>query len=164
MGAGEKSIRYVEGDATAPAGPGKKIIVHICNDVGKWGKGFVLALSRRWKEPEQEFRAAFRRTPQPVLGDVQFVRVSDSITVANVIGQHGIAADPMGMSPIRYEAVRVGLEKVAVHALKSEATVHMPRIGCGLAGGSWDKIGPIVEETLATHGIDVTVYDFGSPK
>jgi hypothetical protein len=28
-------IRYVEGDATAPEGDGRKIIVHVCNDVGK---------------------------------------------------------------------------------------------------------------------------------
>jgi len=164
MGAGGDSIRYVEGDATEPAGPGEKIIVHICNDIGKWGKGFVLAVSRRWREPEQEFRASYARTPRPALGEVQFVRVPDSITVANVIGQHGITPDAKGTPPIRYEAVRAGLEKVAAHALELGASVHMPRIGCGLAGGSWDKIGPIVEETLAKRGIDVTVYDFGSRK
>jgi hypothetical protein len=30
----------------------KKLICHICNDLGGWGKGFVLALSRRWEGPE----------------------------------------------------------------------------------------------------------------
>jgi hypothetical protein len=35
----------------------------------------------------------------------------------------------------------------------------MPRIGCGLAGGKWEDIGPIVEEELDNQGIDVTVYD-----
>jgi O-acetyl-ADP-ribose deacetylase (regulator of RNase III) len=36
----------------------------------------------------------------------------------------------------------------------------MPRIGCGLAGGRWDKIEPIVVRTLCDHGIYTTVYDF----
>jgi hypothetical protein len=27
-------IEYLTGDATIPVGPGTKIIVHICNDVG----------------------------------------------------------------------------------------------------------------------------------
>jgi O-acetyl-ADP-ribose deacetylase (regulator of RNase III) len=40
-----KPIEYVQGDATRPQGPGNKIIVHICNDVGGWGKGFVLTLA-----------------------------------------------------------------------------------------------------------------------
>lgn len=37
----------------------------------------------------------------------------------------------------------------------------MPRIGCGLAGGRWEEIGPIVEETLCEESVSVTVYDFG---
>ena len=39
------------------------------------------------------------------------------------------------------------------------AIEHMPRIGCGLAGGKWEQVGPIVEETLAAAGVNVVVYD-----
>ncbi|MFJ5832567.1 hypothetical protein [Streptomyces sp. NPDC093089] len=45
-------ITYVRGDATAPHGKGVKIVAHVCNDLGGWGKGFVVAVSRRWPEPE----------------------------------------------------------------------------------------------------------------
>ena len=45
-------IIYLKGDATKPEGLGTKIIAHVCNDVGLWGKGFVLAVSKRWKFPE----------------------------------------------------------------------------------------------------------------
>ncbi len=151
------SIECIKGDATAPIGDGMKLLVHICNDVGKWGKGFVLAVSHRWSSPEKEYRASFVRSPQPVLGDVQFVDVGGGVYVANLIGQHGIAKGLKGEPPIRYDAVRQGLEKVAVFAKQHNATVHMPRIGCGLAGGSWDKIEPIIYETLS--GFSVTVYD-----
>jgi hypothetical protein len=45
-------LRYIVGDATAPEDR-PAVIAHVCNDVEAWGKGFVLALSRRWKAPEQ---------------------------------------------------------------------------------------------------------------
>jgi len=151
------SIEYLNGDATTPIGDGTKLLVHICNDVGKWGKGFVLAVSHRWPAPEKEYRAAFTRSPQPVLGDVQFIDVGSGVYVANLIGQHGLTKGINGEPPIRYEAVRQGLEKVALFAKQHAATVHMPRIGCGLAGGSWFKIEPIIIQTL--NGFSVTVYD-----
>jgi O-acetyl-ADP-ribose deacetylase (regulator of RNase III) len=156
----QRAIRYIEGDATDPGGSGRKIIVHICNDLGKWGKGFVLAVSKRWKEPERVYRNAFRRAPFPALGDVQFVPVTEAITVANLIGQRDIVATTDGTPPVRYEAIREGMFKVAERAIREQANIHMPRIGCGLAGGTWDKIEPILMETLISTGIDATVYDF----
>jgi hypothetical protein len=36
----------------------------------------------------------------------------------------------------------------------------MPRIGCGLAGGKWELIEPIIVRTLVARGVPVTVYDF----
>lgn len=38
-------INYIKGDATQPIKDGNKIIVHICNDIGGWGKEFVTAIS-----------------------------------------------------------------------------------------------------------------------
>ena len=62
-----------------------------------------------------------------------------------------------GPPPIRYPAIRAGLEKVAEFAVNQNASVAMPRIGSGLAGGSWDEIEKIVEQTLG--GVAVQVYD-----
>jgi hypothetical protein len=89
---------------------------------------------------------------------VKFVAVSDGIMVANLIGQHDIHS--RGSSPpVRYEAMREGLQRVAAQAGWTSASVHMPRIGCGLAGGDWSIVEIIVREELATKGITVTVYD-----
>ncbi len=153
-------ISYTTGDATSPQGSGRKIIVHICNDIGGWGKGFVLALSKKWKAPEDSYRAWFRgETEIPFeLGQVQFVKVEDNILVANLLGQRDITSRN-GIPPIRYEAVRQCLEKVAGQALSLNASVHMPRIGCGLAGGKWEDIESIVNHALVSQGIEVTVYD-----
>jgi O-acetyl-ADP-ribose deacetylase (regulator of RNase III) len=153
-------ITYVKGDATSPVGEGPRIVVHVCNDIGGWGKGFVLALSKRWPAAERSYQEWHKSSAEVPfeLGQVQFVEVELSIWVANLIGQHGIRP-ASGIPPVRYEAVREGLRRVADFALIKEATVHMPRIGCGLAGGSWDEVGRIVQEELADKGLLVCVYD-----
>lgn len=160
-------IEYVTGDATQPQGSGPRIIVHICNDVGAWGRGFVLAVSKRWKEPESAFkRWAAGETTQPYeLGQVQFVPVQDGLWVANLIGQHDIARKnrPGQPPPVRYEAIRAGLSTVRAKAQELGASTHMPRIGAGVAGGDWAIIEPIIRQELAVHGVPVTVYDLPSP-
>jgi hypothetical protein len=32
-------------------------------------------------------------------------------------------------------------------------------MGCGLAGGKWSRIEPLVRSRLTEHGVAVTVYD-----
>jgi len=153
-------IIYTKGDATNPETSGNKIIVHICNDIGGWGKGFVMAISKRWKQPEKQYREWFKSKDNFELGEVQFVQAEDDLWVANMIGQHKINKDENGNAPIRYEAVVEALYKIGSFALENNASVHMPRIGCGLAGGKWEKIEPLIIAALSEKNIPVTVYDF----
>jgi len=136
------------------------VIVHICNDIGKWGKGFVMAISKKWKQPELEYRQWYKMNNDFLLGNVQFINVENDIWVANLIGQHKINKDENGNPPIRYDSILSGLEKLSLYAIENKASVHMPRIGCGLAGGTWDKIEPLVITALTEKNISVTVYDF----
>lgn len=139
---------------------GVKIIAHVCNDIGGWGKGFVLALSRRWPEPEAAYRAWHRdRAANDFgLGAVQLVQAERYVWVANMIGQRGVRTGSKGV-PVRYEAIDTALDRLAGHALDLGASVHMPRIGCGLAGGRWSRVEPLVRTRLVSRGIPVTVYD-----
>lgn len=153
-------INYVKGDATFPLGSDRQIVCHICNNVGGWGRGFVLALSRRWPEPEVEYRRWFRGGSMNgfVLGGVGFVQVTQDIVIANMIAQDGIRTEAK-MQPIRYDALSACLALVSIRARDSYSSVHMPRIGCGLAGGSWPRIEPLIVQNLTDQGIPVTVYD-----
>ena len=175
-------IKFIKGDATNPNDNGTKIIVHICNDVGGWGKGFVMAISKKWKQPEIEYRNWFKNNKlEPTdkveferlesrdkysnekkfeLGNVQFVKATDDIWVANMIAQRDIKPDKDGLPPIRYSFVSECLERVRHFAKRQNASVHMPRIGCGLAGGQWTEIEEIVNSELIAHEIATTVYDF----
>jgi O-acetyl-ADP-ribose deacetylase (regulator of RNase III) len=153
-------IKYLKGDATQPVGPGNKIIVHVCNDVGVWGKGFVMAISKKWKVPEMNYREWAKSGQDFDLGEVRFVQVEQTIWIANLIGQHDIKRGKDGTPPVRYGAIRKGLAKVSVFAREIIASVHMPRIGCGLAGGTWDQVEPALTHELTGMGVETVVYDF----
>ena len=148
-------ITYVIGDATQPQGTGNKIICHICNNVGAWGVGFVLALSKRWSYPEEHYRA---QKTYP-LGHVDILSVAQGddspIFVANMIGQHDIKPSEDGIPPIRYYAVVLALEKVNYIANEIGATLHAPKFGAGLAGGNWSIIESIIEEVIT---VPFTIY------
>ena len=152
-------IHYLKADATVPQAEGNIVIAHICNDIGAWGKGFVLALSKRWKYPEEQYKQWYKEGGNFALGEVQFVSVEEKIWVANLIGQHNIYRDENGDPPIRYEAVKRGLQIITDFAYEINAKVQMPRIGCGLAGGSWDRIEKLIRQTLLRKNIEVFVCD-----
>jgi len=151
------TVKYETGDATDPQGSGPKIIAHVCNDRGGWAAGFVMAISHKWSKPEECYRDLAKRGLE--LGQVQMVMVDEArgVHVANMISQ--VLRDPTGVN-IRYDALRRCLKIVADEATRLGASVHMPRIGCGLAGGQWTEIEPLIQQELCQRGIVVTVYDF----
>jgi O-acetyl-ADP-ribose deacetylase (regulator of RNase III) len=156
-------IKYVTGDATRPQTPNPGIIAHVVNDAGRWGAGFVLAISRRWEKPETQYRLwarvkQYNDSELFGLGSTQFIEVEPQLWIANMVSQVGTGE--LNGPPIRYGALAFCLRTVAKTALRSGATVHMPRIGCSLAGGKWSQVGPLVEETLCQQGVDVYVYDY----
>jgi O-acetyl-ADP-ribose deacetylase (regulator of RNase III) len=155
-------VRYVQGDATAPHGSGPRMIGHVVNDAGRWGRGFVTAISQRWSVPETAYRDWYRRRRDAgsdfALGACQLVCVEDDLWVANMIAQHGIARRGRPDPPIRYDALSTALQQLAAHSHRLGASVHLPRIGCGLAGGTWDRV-EVLLHNLTSHGVAVTVYD-----
>lgn len=145
---------YVKGDATSPT---SGVICHVCNDIGAWGAGFVLALSRRWREPERLYRKWHReglwQGKKFKLGEVQFVQVGDNLYVANMIAQRGIYNKKL--PPIRYRALTKCLEEVNAFALTQGLEIHAPKFGAGLAGGDWKTIEQIIQTTITAP---MTVY------
>lgn len=147
-------ITYLKGDATDPVGDGKKFIIHVVNDVGAWGAGFVLALSRKWKEPEQWYR----QHPQK-LGDIQIVGVEKDITVISMCAQTLRQSYLEGEIPLKYDYLQRCLFQVnSVTGLMSmPCSIHAPRFGSGLARGNWDIIEIMIKEELKY--VDVFIYD-----
>ena len=158
------TITYQTGDATRPDGEDPRLIAHICNDIGAWGSGFVVALSRRCPTPEKSYRAWHREglwEGDPFeLGQVQLASYdTPGVLVANMIAQRGIRHDASAPAAVDYTALHNCLRHLGALATHMGASVHMPRIGCGLGGGDWDVVAKIIDDTLTSRDISVTVYD-----
>jgi len=172
-------IEYLIGDATSPCKTdGIRLITHICNDTGGWGRGFVVALSNKWDEPMARYKTWYKSLPSKTdhlpLGEIQIVPVKDQngtlLFVVNMIAQHNFKT-PQNPVAVRYQALAdcfrqldgwIKSYKVAKGIMikpdkLGKFSIHMPRIGCGLAGGSWDKVELLVGTVLMDY--DVFVHD-----
>jgi hypothetical protein len=90
------------------------------------------------------------------LGNVRFSKATDDIIVASMIAQKGYGPSPKPR--IRYAALENCLQKVAHFAQEKDASLHMPQIGTGQAGGSWPIIEELIDTIICGPGTAVTVY------
>lgn len=158
----ENKLEYRKGDVLEFDTSKSTMIIHIVNNKIAWGAGFVLALSKKWKEPEREYLDDMYN-----LGDVGFIKIPNTnVIVANMCAQTlGYIG---GKPPIRYEALKECLEKVgnfinrenSFRSAEQQYVVRCPKIGAGLAGGDWNIISKMLEDILVkNHHISTTVYE-----
>jgi O-acetyl-ADP-ribose deacetylase (regulator of RNase III) len=151
-------IQYLKGDATEPqhiiSNNEEKLIIHVCNNLGLWGAGFVLALNKKWTEPKKVYLNLKAYT----VGTVQYVPVTENITVVNMIAQRGVNSKFAEFKQrVDYEVLRNCLKEIATLYQDRPITIHAPRFGAGLAGGKWIDIEKIINEELSTF--KVFIYD-----
>lgn len=153
-------IIYVTGDATKPDRPGIQVLCHVCNDIGAWGKGFVLAVDKISKEPRDYYFKQSKHGKNFGLGQVQWTFIDPSFAVVNMIAQNGLRSS-VNIKPLDERALYKCLKKVdagcdaLVRDSDKELTIHMPKIGSGLAGGDWDFIEAVVDCALPSWKVFV---------
>lgn len=155
----QRRLQEVPGDALDPRRAGPVVIAHIVNDRAmRWGgRGFASALASRYPLAQSDFvqwvledRERFR------LGATHVSRLSQRLSVVHMVAQAGYG--PSRLPRIRYEALELCLEQLAQIALELGASIHMPRIGTGAAGGRWDVIAEMIDASLSQSGVSVFVY------
>lgn len=157
-------IRYVHGNALDPRGEGLKIICQMVNDKAlRWGGGIARSTARKFPQAQSEFSRDIKIIPQEErLGLVHFSSEENEIIIASIIAQAGYGKSELPR--IRYASLEICLDQIVAVAQSLVATIHMPRIGAGAAGGEWDLIEELVEERLVKSGLQVTVYDLPPKK
>ena len=151
-------ITYLLGDARRPRGTGKRVIAHIVNDATpNWGGGFALEVAKEWPFVQDDFRQWVEHDRSNLsLGNVHLTRIDDDVSIVHMVAQRGYGRSS---SPrIRYAALSDALDSLREIAYKHGATVHMPRIGTGQAGGHWELIRELIDECLVRRGISVFIY------
>ncbi len=157
-GVKQPQIDERHGDATLPHGPGARMIVHLVNDrTSNWGGQFARELRERQPASQEDFRAWVQEDPDRLrLGAAHVAAIGGGLSVASVIAQKGYGPSKRGR--IRYGALRAALAEIAGVARERGASIHMPRIGAGQAGGRWPLVKEIIEEVVVRAGVPVTVY------
>jgi len=152
-------ITYIRGDATQPRGTGPRIVAQIVSDSAfTWGAGFALAAREKWPTAQKNFRTWAQQGHHHLrLGNVHVADVDERLAVASLIAQRGYGPSPRPR--IRYMALKSCLDRLGGIAAERGATVHMPKIGSGQAGGSWSIVRELVQESICSRGVDVQVYE-----
>lgn len=82
--------------------------------------------------------------------------------VYNLYSQYGYWGRNKGKMDLDYDALYHALSEMSFDLTTafglSVKRIGLPKIGAGLAGGDWDKISKIIEQTLVEDGHDVTIY------
>ena len=134
---------------------GKRTLTpHIVNNRGGWGAGFVVAISAISKLPEERYRT-WSSSGTMALGLVQPVTVSKEWSVLNMCAQNGYKtqANPV---PMDIDALKTCLSK-AGQVAQGFDIVQMPKIGCGLGGGEWYDVEPLIIAAFAKFGGEVRI-------
>lgn len=129
----------------------KGIICHQVNCMGKMSSGLAKSIAEKFPNVEKEYKDYVLGIKQTrpellifLLGRVQFVKINDSLFVANLFGQFRYGTDSQ---KTEYYALTRCLKKVNKKSCEINLPVYIPfNIGCGLAGGDWK----IVEQIIHT--------------
>lgn len=150
-------IHYQVGDASNPLSE-RTLILHIVNNLGKWGKGFVLSLSKRYPQSKSHYINWFESDENFGLGQVDFYQPNENIVIGNMVAQNGIKRSSNDTKQrVDYEALDICLQKVADYALLHRLEIQAPKFGSGLGGGDWNIILDIIKKNLAYKKIDCKI-------
>uniref|UniRef100_M4ANA1 Chromodomain helicase DNA binding protein 1-like n=1 Tax=Xiphophorus maculatus TaxID=8083 RepID=M4ANA1_XIPMA len=157
-------IRYVLGDVTHPhTARGDAIIVHCVDDSGRWGRGGLFtALEVRSDEPRKRYELAGKMKDFE-LGNVLLFPIDDKQSrldgrdqLALIVAQKRDKAN--NLSGILLGALDEGLKKIYSAAKKTNASVHLPRIGHSTKGFNWYGTERLIRKHLASRGIPTFMY------
>jgi O-acetyl-ADP-ribose deacetylase (regulator of RNase III) len=152
-------VNFVHGDVLKASGSETRIICQLVNDQARfWGGGVARSAARAFPEAQRDFSNWIVSIPRSKrLGDVHFARADKNLVLASLVGQAGFGPSPTPR--IRYAALEKCFAKISEFASANSASVHMPRLGSGESGGSWDTVQELLQNALVADGIPVTVCD-----
>lgn len=129
------------------------VIIHCCNCFNRMGSGIAKALADKYpgiREADNMTKAGDKKK----LGSFSFYSEGD-VHIFNLYGQYRYGTEKR---QVNYEALIKGLYSIKKFIEESEIDVRKIgtyQLGCGLAGGNWEIVKPIIEEVFP---IEILVY------
>lgn len=127
------------------------IIAHGCNCHKMMGAGIAYQIAKKFPVAYQIDKVD-KRTPLQRLGDLTYSHNHlGRFIIANLYSQYA------GGPNLDYSALELSLRKLTMMFDKSK-TIGLPQIGCGIAGGDWEKVKEIIQRVLSDYDVTVVIY------
>ena len=127
------------------------VIVHGCNAQGVMGSGVAAQVKAKFPGAFALYRKVYEMGALK-LGTISVFEAANTsegrarLLIVNAVTQDRYGTDRRHAD---YGAIHRCFEHVAQTARSYQLTeVHFPLIGCGLAGGQWEIVAPLIETTL----------------
>lgn len=131
------------------------ILCHQVNCQGKMGAGLAKQIRERYPHVYQRYVQICQTNYGHTLGRIMLDKVSSTRTICSMFAQEYYGRDRRYTD---YDAFRKCLKCLAKHTPVTH-TIALPHsIGCGLAGGDWNIILPIIEEELSNFTVEIWKY------
>lgn len=141
------------------------IIAHQTNFDGIMGGGvaYYIANTLLSSYSYDEYRCLCARRKRSLLGKVQFLPTVDvdrhmkaTRFVANMFCQDNRIQPDGGIT--RYDCMERCLKRIERAASKNGFSVAVPgNVGCGIAGGNWERVRPIIESVFMDSTVPCTI-------
>lgn len=128
------------------------IICHQVNCMGVMGSGLAKQIRDKWPDVYKNYSLLFFYTKkEDLLGDFQFVKINNSLEVVNVFGQFNYGKDKKQTDYAALDKAFLKMSRYKNHFKFKEWPIYFPhRFGCGLAGGDWTIVEPLIEKYFPT--------------
>ena len=151
-------VKYIKGDIVALFLEGN-IIAHGCNCFHTMGSGVAGQLARAYPKILEIDKTTTEYGSRDKLGDISIVFKHNPTGFSmcyNLYTQYEPGPN------LDYGALVNCMIELNLQAetLLFKPVIYIPRIGCGIAGGDWDKVSKLID--MFTPDIDLIVVDYES--
>lgn len=151
-------VKEIKGDLLKQE---KGFLCHQTNYEGVMGGGIAYAIWNKLltDQDRKSYEFYCRECGKDALGYVQFLFLKNDLIVANCFSQNGFDEPDAAGNITNYKAMRECFVKVRDLALKRKLPlVFIPYgMGCGIAGGKWDKVRGIIEDVFGASEVTATI-------
>lgn len=134
------------------------VICHQVNCQGVMGAGIALQIKKLYPNVYEEYREYCDKYRQfDILGTCLLVRTIDGKNVANLFAQYDYGRNGCHTN---YTALKMAFNQLKKYSIDfGYRKIGIPfGIGCGLAGGDWNKVCSIIEEVFELTYLEVEIW------
>lgn len=128
------------------------MLAHGCNCQGKFGAGIAKQIAEQYPIVKYWYDTALL-----ILGSCQIVNTNNGQFIANCFTQNKVGnAYITKRTYLDYKSLTKCMKYINNFCLDHNLSLGMPKIGCGLAGGSWRRVKGILEDIFTD--VDLRIY------